>query len=105
MSHHSFSQSILRLLLLIALLSFSPIAFAQEHPHAHEGDDAPMTFPAELLERPVTLRAGTGAQTISDPVTTAAKEAQAFYTQGVAYLHGYVFIEAARSFNQALRSD
>ena len=106
MSNHRFSRSILRLLLLAALLSFSPVAFAQEHQHAQgEAGDAPVTFPAELLERPVTIRAGTGAQTISDPVTTASKEAQAFYSQGVAYLHGYVFIEAARSFNQALRFD
>jgi tetratricopeptide (TPR) repeat protein len=97
---------ILRLLLLTLLLGLSSAAFAQEHQHAQaEADDAPITFPAELLERPVTLRAGTGAQTIVDPVTTTSKEAQAFYAQGVAYLHGYVFIEAARSFNQALRLD
>ena len=106
MSDYRFSQSILRLLTLAVLLSFSSVAFAQEHQHAQgEADDAPMTFPAELLERPVTIRAGTGAQTIIDPVTTTSKEAQAFYSQGVAYLHGYVFIEAARSFNQALRLD
>src|SRR5947209_2690478 len=101
----SLSQGLPGLFLAIALMAGLQPALAQEPQHAHEADDAPMTFPAELLERPVTLRAGTGAQTISDPVTTAAKEAQAFYTQGVAYLHGYVFIEAARSFNQALRSD
>ncbi|HJQ23184.1 MAG TPA: tetratricopeptide repeat protein [Blastocatellia bacterium] len=92
--------------LALCLLIVSPSAFAQEHQHAQaEADDVPLTFPAELLERPVTIRAGTGAQTINDPVTTSSKEAQAFYTQGVAYLHGYVFIEAARSFNQALRLD
>jgi tetratricopeptide (TPR) repeat protein len=38
-------------------------------------------------------------------VTTSSKEAQAFYDQGLNYLHGYVWIEAARSFRQALRSD
>jgi Tfp pilus assembly protein PilF len=91
--------------LIIVLLGASP-AMAQEHQHAPaEADDAPISFPAELLQRPVTIRAGTGAETIIDPVTTASKEARAFYTQGVAYLHGYVFIEAARSFNQALRLD
>ena len=93
-------------LLAIFLCLALPQAFAQEHQHAQaEADDAPIAFPAELLERPVTLRSGTGAQTVVDPVTTSSKEAQAFYTQGVAYLHGYVFIEAARSFNQALRLD
>ena len=92
--------------LALCFLLVLPPALAQEHQHTHaEADDAPLTIPAELLERPVALRAGTGAQTINDPVTSASKQAQAFYAQGVAYLHGYVFIEAARSFNQALRLD
>jgi tetratricopeptide (TPR) repeat protein len=38
-------------------------------------------------------------------VTTSSPEAQAFYDQGLAYLHSYVWIEAVRSFHQALRSD
>ncbi|MEN3333142.1 MAG: hypothetical protein V7641_2507 [Blastocatellia bacterium] len=102
---HSQTKLIAFALAITFLLGLPP-AMAQEHQHAHgEADDAPMTFPLELLERPVTLRAGTGAQTIVDPVTTGSKDAQAFYSQGVAYLHGYVFLEAARSFNQALRLD
>ena len=36
---------------------------------------------------------------------SASTQAQAFYDQGLAYLHSYVWIEAARSFNQALRLD
>lgn len=59
--------------------------------------------PQEILERPVTLRQGVG--TVHDPVTTSSPEAQAFYDQGVAYLHSFVPIEAVRSFNQALRLD
>src|SRR5262249_45654833 len=55
------------------------------------------------LERPVTIREGVGRE--HDPVTTTSGEAQAFYDQGVAYLHSYVWIEAARSFHQALRTD
>ncbi|MET0552516.1 MAG: hypothetical protein ABW221_05735, partial [Vicinamibacteria bacterium] len=38
-------------------------------------------------------------------VTTAQPEAQAYYDQGLDYLHGYVWIEAARSFHEALRLD
>jgi tetratricopeptide (TPR) repeat protein len=38
-------------------------------------------------------------------VTTSSAEARAFYDQGFAYLGSYVWIEAARSFNQALRYD
>lgn len=59
--------------------------------------------PREVLSRPVPMRDGIG--TLHDPVTTSSKEAQAFYDQGLAYLHGYVWIEAARSFHQALRHD
>jgi tetratricopeptide (TPR) repeat protein len=56
-----------------------------------------------LLERPVTIRAGIGAA--HDDAATKSQEAQRFYDQGLAYLHDYVWIEAARSFHQALRSD
>ena len=40
-----------------------------------------------------------------EAVTTSSAEAQAFYDQGIAYLHSYVWIEAARSFHAALRKD
>lgn len=58
---------------------------------------------AEILQRPVTLREGVGK--VNDPVTTESKEAQAFYNQGMAHMHSYVWLEAVRSFNQALRHD
>lgn len=61
------------------------------------------SIPQELLERAVTLRTNIGVA--HDDAGTASKEAQAFYDQGLAYLHSYVWIEAARSFHQALRSD
>ena len=57
----------------------------------------------ELSERPVTLRTGIGSE--HDAVSTSSKQAQAFYDQGLAYLHSYVWVEAARSFHQALRLD
>lgn len=38
-------------------------------------------------------------------MATKSTEAQAFYDQGLAYLHSFVWIEAARSFHQALRLD
>lgn len=60
-------------------------------------------LPRDLVERPLTLRAGTGLA--HDDVTTMSREAQAFYDQGLAYLHSFVWIEAARSFHQALRLD
>src|SRR4029453_9458648 len=85
----------------IAALVWMTVAVAQEDPHA--GCTSMGWVPAEILERPVTLRAGTGNSL--DVATTSSPEALAFYRQGVNYLHGYVWIEAARSFNQALRVD
>lgn len=68
----------------------------------HAGHRIPVV-PQELLERPVTRRAGIGSA--HDDVATKSADAQAFYDQGLAYLHSFVWIEAARSFHQALRSD
>lgn len=51
----------------------------------------------------MTLRQGVGS--IHEKVTTTSPDAQAFYDQGLAYLNSFVWIEAARSFNQALRLD
>ena len=79
----------------------APSAHAQPDAHAHA---APSSIVAlELAKRPVTIRTGIGSA--HDPVSTLSKRAQAFYDQGLAYLHSYVWVEAARSFNQALRLD
>jgi tetratricopeptide (TPR) repeat protein len=61
--------------------------------------------PNSVLEAPTTLKAASEVGPLHDPVTTSSPEAQKFYDQGEAYLHSYVWIEAARSFNQALRLD
>jgi len=59
--------------------------------------------PDDVLTRPVVLRSGIGPA--HDGVGTRNRDAQAFYDQGLSYLHDYVWVEAARSFNQALRLD
>ena len=59
--------------------------------------------PEEIPERPLPLRDGIGKA--HEGVKTTLKDAQAYYDQGLAYLHSYVWIEAARSFRQALRRD
>jgi tetratricopeptide (TPR) repeat protein len=77
------------------------LAAAQDDPHAA---CAKMGWvPREILERPVPIRAGTG--NAQETVSTSSAEAQALYNQGLNYLHGYVWVEAARSFHQALRAD
>ena len=60
-------------------------------------------IPPEILERAIGLRAGTGSA--RQKVTTSSLRAQAFYDQGLAYLHSFVWVEAARSFHQSLRVD
>jgi tetratricopeptide (TPR) repeat protein len=69
----------------------------------HEAHEPLGLVPSEILERRVPLRQGIGK--VHEGVTTSSAEAQAFYDQGLAYLHSFVWIEAARSFHQALRSD
>jgi tetratricopeptide (TPR) repeat protein len=100
------------LLLAITPLSLAVYAIAQHEHHAPAANTAAATssdeenigwVPREILERPVTLRPGLGP--VHEKVTTSSKEAQAFYDQGLAYLHSYVWIESARSFKQALRLD
>lgn len=59
--------------------------------------------PRAILERPVPLRQGIG--NLHERVTTSSPQAQAFYDQGLDYYYGWDWIEAARSFNQALRLD
>jgi tetratricopeptide (TPR) repeat protein len=93
-----------RLFLIASTLALA-VSLAMPALAQHEGHDAGMVgwVPREILERPVPLREGVG--TLHDPVTTSSPQAQAFYDQGLAYLHSFVWIEAARSFNQALRLD
>jgi tetratricopeptide (TPR) repeat protein len=84
----------------LGLLNLSP-AWAEEDPHANCA--AMGWVPREILERPTVLAQGTGNS--ADTATTRSADALAFYRQGLDYLHGYVWIEAARSFQQAIRLD
>ena len=74
---------------------------AQQSPHERHSQAGPV--PLEILQRPVTLRTGIGE--LHEKVSTHSPEAQSFYDQGLAYVHSYVWMEAARSFHQALRLD
>lgn len=84
--------------LLPFLMSGGPVP-AQQLPPARRV----AAVPDELVARPVTIRRDIGQA--HDGVSTTSAQAQAFYDQGLAYLHSHVWIEAARSFNQALRLD
>lgn len=90
-------------LFVCALFLFATGGTAKAQHEGHEPSGAIGWVPRELLERPVPLRQGIGK--VHQEVTTKSPEAQAFYDQGLAYLHSFVWIEAARSFHQALRHD
>src|SRR5438270_1343203 len=92
----------------LVLLAFPLVSLGQD-PHAGH-DMSAMTanigyVPGSVLEAPTTLKPPSEVGRLHDPATTSSSDAQKFYDQGEAYLHSYVWIEAARSFNQALRLD
>src|SRR5712691_9735003 len=77
-----------------------PTARALGQHETHEMHELIGWVPQEILEHPVVLRKEIG--NAHEKVTTGSSQAQAFYDQGLNYLDSYVWIEAARSFNQAL---
>ena len=84
----------------IAVVTVAGQSSAPEISHAGRPEHG---VPLHVLERPLRLRDGIGQA--HEDVTASSSDAQAYYDQGLAYLHSYVWIEAARSFNQALRLD
>ena len=88
---------------VVASVFFSPAARESSGQVNHEGHQGGGPVPREILERPVPLRQGIGS--VHEAVTTTSPEAQSFYDQGLAYAHSFMWIEAARSFHQALRID
>src|ERR1700704_6849389 len=85
------------------LLGLLASASSPAQQSAHDGHANTGPVPLEILQRPVTLRTGIGE--LHEKVSAHSPEAQSFYDQGLTYLHSYVWIEAARSFHQALRLD
>jgi len=81
---------------------FVAVAAAALAGQTHAGHPMP-PLPRELIERPLPLRTGIGSA--HDAVSTRDPHAQAYYDQGLAYLHSYMWLDAARSFHQALRLD
>jgi Tfp pilus assembly protein PilF len=92
-------QLVLSILTTSTFALMQPAAASQtSHEHDRIG-----YVPSEIMNRPVQLRRGIGV--IHQQVTTSSAQAQKFYDQGQAYLHSYMWIEAARSFHQSLSLD
>lgn len=79
---------------LAALLSTATTA--QQHP-SHNTPALTLT----VLQRPIAIRSEIG--TAHDTVSSLPPRAQQYYDQGLALLHNYVWIDAARSFAEVLR--
>src|SRR6266481_1134585 len=92
-----------RLAILQACLWAVWVAPALAQHEGHGGPEVVGWVPHEILKRPLPLRRDIG--NLHEQVTTSSTEAQAFYDQGLNYIASYVWIEAARSFQQALRLD
>jgi len=75
----------------------------QDSTHPPGCSDLAGSVTREVMERPELIRHEAGR--LHQKVTTSSAEAQAFYDQGVAYLASYVWVEASRSFHEALRRD
>ncbi len=86
-------------------LLFVSAAAAQHTGHAGHTSEVALAGLAskELLVRPIGLREDVGR--LHQAVSTSSKEAQAFYDQGIALLASYAWVDAARSFNEALTHD
>jgi len=82
------------------MLLLLPALLFQAHTHP-----APEAVPAliEVANTPIAIRDGIGAA--HDHVTTTSRAAQGFYDQGLACLHSFMWLDAARSFNRAIALD
>jgi tetratricopeptide (TPR) repeat protein len=87
----------------IAMIAVITVAGQSGPPQISHAGRPEHGVPLYVLERPLRLRDGIGQA--HEGVTTSSADAQAYYDQGLAYHHSYEWIEAARSFNQALRLD
>jgi len=96
-------SGVARLAIMQACLLAVCVAPILAQHEGHEQHEVVGWVPQEILERPLPLRHDIG--NLHEKVTTSSAEAQAFYDQGLNYLASYVWIEAARSFHQALRLD
>lgn len=69
---------------------------------AHDGPFHATTDDS-IVAKPTTIQEGIGR--VHHEISTKSEIAQAFYDQGLAHLHSYRWVEAARSFHQALRAE
>jgi tetratricopeptide (TPR) repeat protein len=96
-------EAVLAAVLTFLLINCFSLTFAQDTTVTSQIASIPRTSSDEVMKRPVALTDGAGH--LHQKVSTSSTEAQAYYDQGIAYLHSYVWVEAARSFHEALHRD
>jgi tetratricopeptide (TPR) repeat protein len=87
----------------MAALVFLVVAALASSGFAQHASHRLAPIPLAILERPIAARTGIGQ--VAHQTSSSSKEAQALYQQGLSLLHSYVWIDAARSFNAALKRD
>ena len=87
---------------LVSLTSIS-VSAARQGQHPAGCAENLTTAARQLMLKPVALTPASGK--LHQEVSTKSAEAQAFYDQGFAWLASYTWIEAARSFEAAIRLD
>lgn len=88
------------MLALGGVLAAAPLGLAAA-PHASHA--ALRAIPLAILERPIAKRSGIGRA--HESVSTKSAEAQGWYDEGLAHLHSFAWLDAARAFRMALRAD
>lgn len=95
-----------RHLLTLIVIGFGGVllkAQAQSLEAPAEASRIPAISSREIMQRPIALSPDAGK--VHQKVTTESSEAQAYYDQGLANLHSYVWVDSARSFHEALKRD
>ncbi|MGV3556807.1 tetratricopeptide repeat protein [Larkinella arboricola] len=107
---HTLLPTLLMALLIGKLTLINQQSVTEPAPAAPELPYAPICgfthvggIPGSLLTQPVALRSNIGQ--FPTPTSTKSPKAQEYFEQGMAYLHGYSLVEAARSFHEALKQD
>ena len=89
-------------LFFVAIVNLCLHSSATEPPHC-KGANGQQFVPAKIIEQPIALRSNIGLA--HESVSTHSLPAQRYYDQGLSFLYAYHWINAARSFTEALRLD
>src|SRR5262245_49641272 len=91
------------LVFCLATLSLISTTTARQSEHPAGCAENLTAAARQLMVKPVSLGPASGK--LHQVVSAKVPEAQAYYDQGIAWLASYTWVEAARSFEEAIRLD